>query len=33
MKTVFDDNPYSDYKNASPQSDEIIPVSFGTEHK
>ena len=33
LKVVFGENPDYDYKDVSPDSMEIIPVSFSTEHK
>ncbi len=33
LKVVFDENPDYDYKDVSPETMEILPVSFGTEHK
>jgi hypothetical protein len=33
LKVVFGENPDYDYKDVSPDSMEILPVNFGTEHK
>lgn len=33
LKVVFNENPDYDYKDVSPDSMEILPVNFGTEHK
>ena len=33
LKVVFDENPDYDYKDVSPETMEIIPVNFSTEHK
>jgi hypothetical protein len=33
LKVVFGEDPDYDYKNVSPDSMEILPVSFSSEHK
>jgi len=33
LMVVFDENPDYDYKDVSPETMEIIPVNFSTEHK
>jgi len=33
LKVVFGENPDYDYKDVSPDTMEILPVNFGTEHK
>jgi hypothetical protein len=33
LKVVFGENPDYDYKDVSPETIEILPVSFSTEHK
>jgi hypothetical protein len=33
MKVVFGEDPDYDYKNVSPETMEILPTNFATEHK
>jgi hypothetical protein len=33
LKVAFGENPDYDYKNVSPETMEILPVNFATEHK